>query len=101
MRFATLFMAVLIIPLALSLNDAVAKKGEVYRWTDENGVVHFGERSEENANAEQVIIRKSPASSTSSSSVDTSTDENQQQEPQPSIAQQRRDEREKRRQENS
>lgn len=100
MRFATLFMAVLIIPLALSVNDAVAK-GEVYRWTDENGVVHFGQRPEGGANTEQVIIRKSPASSTPSSSTDTSTDEDQQQEPQPSYPQQRRDEREKKRQENA
>jgi len=101
MRFATLFMAVLIVPLALSISDAVAKKGEVYRWTDENGVVHFGERPEGTVNAEQVIIRKSPASSTASSSADISTDEDQQQEPQPSYAQQRRDEREKKRQETS
>jgi hypothetical protein len=100
MRFATIFMAVLIISLALSVNNAVAK-GEVYRWTDENGVVHFGQRPEGHTNAEQVIIQKSPANSTPSSSVDSSTDGDQKQEPQPSYAQQQRDERAKYRQENA
>jgi hypothetical protein len=100
MRIATLFIAVLIIPLIVSVNDVEAKD-EVYRWTDENGVVHFERRPEAHTNAEQVIIRKSPASSTPSSTVDTSTLGDQKQEPQPSYPQQRRDERERKRQENA
>jgi hypothetical protein len=99
MRFAILFIAVFIIPFALSVSDAAAK-GEIYRWTDDNGVVHFGERLEGNTNAEQVKIWKSPASP-EPSSTEPSKDEDQQPESQPSYAQQKRDERKKKRQENA
>jgi hypothetical protein len=92
MRITTISVAALMIALVLSASNAVAKN-EVYRWVDENGVVHFGDRPDGQTNAEQVDIQKSPSSSLSSSSpVSTNTDQ------QPSYADQLRDERaEKRR----
>jgi len=89
MRFVTILMTVFIATAALMATDATAKD-EIYRWVDENGVVHFGDRTEGRADVEQIDIRNGNRSSSAPASADT----NQQQEPQqPSYAQQRRDER--------
>jgi len=100
MRFTTISMLILIVTLDLSATNAVAKD-EVYRWVDENGVVHFGDRPDGQSNAEPVDIQTSRGSSTQPSSAPLSTDTGQQQEPQPSYAQQRRDKRAEKRKETS
>ena len=94
MRITTISMAVLIVVLVLSATNAVAKN-EVYRWVDENGVVHFGDRPDGQTNAEQVDIQKSPISSTLSSPPPVSTNTIQE----PSYADQLRDERAEKRRE--
>ena len=33
-----------------------AAKGEIYRWVDENGVVHFGDRVHKKNDAEKISI---------------------------------------------
>ena len=94
MRITTIYVAALMIALVLSASSAVAKN-EVYRWVDENGVVHFSDRADGQANAEQVDIQKSPSSSSlpSSSSVSSNADQ------QPSYADQLRNERAEKRRE--
>ena len=96
MRIAIIFMAVLVGTLGLSATDTLAKD-EVYRWVDEDGVVHFSELPDGQNNAEPVTIQKSPGAASSPAPADTS----QQEEPQPSYAQQRRDERAKKRKEDT
>ena len=98
MRIAIIFMTVLIGALGLSATDALAKD-EVYRWVDEDGVVHFDDLPGKQAGAEPVKIRKSPGVSNQASSSPAPADANQQEEPQPSYAQQQRDERAKNRRE--
>lgn len=87
MRIATILMAVLVFTLVLSATDAIAKD-EIYRWVDENGVVHFGDRSDGQAGAEKIKVQEN-RSSGQAASAPVSTDTGQQ----PSYAQQRRDER--------
>ncbi len=94
MRITTISVTVLMIALVLSASNAVAEN-EVYRWVDENGVVHFGDRPDGQTNAEQVDIQKSPISSTLSSPPPVSSNTNQQ----PSYADQLRDERAEKRRE--
>jgi hypothetical protein len=100
MRITTFLMAVLSAALILLAADTIAKD-VVYRWVDENGVVHFVELPDDQANAEPVEIRKSPPSSSQSISVPASIQPSQPQEPEPSYAQQRRDERARKRKEAS
>ncbi len=100
MRIATIIMIVVMGTLMPLPMDAVAKD-KVYRWVDDNGVVHFGDRPDQQTNAELVNIHKSPAASSEPPSPSMPTDADQQQEPQPSYAQQRRDERTKKRKENA
>ena len=91
MNFMTVFIIVI---LALSATHAVAKE-EVYRWVDENGVVHYGNMPDGHANAELIKIHKNPNSHIIPLSQPESTDTSQQQDPEPSYAQQQRDERAK------
>ena len=104
MRIAEIFIPVLFATLLLSAADSLAKD-EVYRWVDENGVVHFGDRADGQAGAEQVDIQVSRDNSSSPYPTTESADPVQQAEPQPepepepSYAQQRRDERAAKRQE--
>jgi hypothetical protein len=58
MRIATIFMAISISALVLFATDAAAQN-EIYRWVDENGVVHFGDRPAAHSDAEQVSIQQS------------------------------------------
>ena len=96
MRIAIIIMLVLIITLPFLATDAMAT-GEIYRWVDENGVVHFGEQPPAETVAEQVVIQPGIRNDASSPSAAAPTDSNQSPEPQPSVAQQIRDERAKRR----
>lgn len=98
MRTTTIFMTVLLTTLVFSATDAAAED-EIYRWVDENGVVHFGDRRGGQADAEKIEVPDTRSSSSQSSAAPASTDTAQPQEPQVSYAQQRRDERAKKRQE--
>jgi hypothetical protein len=92
MRIAIIFMAILVTALGFSAPDAVAKD-EVYRWVDEDGVVHYSNLPGEQDNAEPVTIRKSRGLSNQPASTPAAADPTQLEEPQPSYAQQQRDER--------
>lgn len=96
MRIAIIITLVLTITLPFLATDAMATD-EIYRWVDENGVVHFGERPPAEAVAEQVVIQPGIRSDATPPSGSAPTDSNQSPEPQPSVAQQIRDERAKKR----
>ena len=92
MRMAIILVAVLIGALGFSATNALAKD-EVYRWVDEDGVVHFGDLPDEHSNAETINIRTSQDLDAQTQSGAVQQDTGQQPEPQPSYAQQLRDER--------
>jgi hypothetical protein len=85
MRITTYLIAILLATLVGSAN-IIAAEEQVYRWVDENGVVHFGDRPNAEADAEVVKISKSPEYITPPQSADSSAAE-------PTYAQQLRDER--------
>lgn len=77
--------------------NAQAGAEDIYRWVDESGTVHFGERPPEGVDATRVEVRESgaapqPAPATAQAPADVQT-------PAKSVAQQRREERAKRREE--
>jgi hypothetical protein len=88
MRIATILMVFFISILVLSATDAIAED-EIYRWVDENGVVHFGDRPGGQAGVEKVDIPESQINSAQPASAAASGDTSQP----PSRAQQQRDER--------
>lgn len=89
MRFSTIITAVFIaITVALAPLPTAAE--EVYRWVDENGVVHFGDRAPEKGDAEKVAIQ--PSSGAGSAPVADPASPYAQP-TQPSYAQKLRDER--------
>jgi hypothetical protein len=88
MRIATILMAIFISILMLSATDAIADD-EIYRWVDENGVVHFGNRPDGQAGVEKVDIPEARINSSQPAATTASGDTS----PEPSYAQQRRDER--------
>jgi hypothetical protein len=92
MRMTTILMTVLVTILVLSATDATAKD-EIYRWVDENGVVHFGDRPGGRADVEQIEIQDNRGGTYQAPSTAVAADPGEQQEPQPSYAQQLRDER--------
>lgn len=92
MRIATIMFAVLIATLANPATDASAAD-EIYRWVDENGVVHFGDRPPANTAAEILSIQQSESSDSAVAPDADSADLSTPTEPQPSAAQQKRDER--------
>jgi hypothetical protein len=61
MRRTTLLI---LLPLAfcaqLSLAEPAGKPGKMYKWVDENGVVHYSEKPVDDAAAEEVAIRPGP-----------------------------------------
>ncbi len=93
MRIATTFMAILTGTFLFFATGAMADD-QVYRWVDENGIVHFGDRPEGHKDAEIVDIHKHSSGVDLSSSSDLSAETGEQADPnQPSYAQQVRDER--------
>ena len=76
-------------------------ENEVYRWVDENGVVHFGDRPDRNSVVEPVRIDENPNSSYSPVTNPPSATASEQPDPVPSYAQQEREERERKRKENA
>jgi hypothetical protein len=90
MRIAQLILILLIVAFAVLATDAAAED-EIYRWVDENGVVHFGDRPPANAEADKVSLQTSKISNTTSSSDSTSSDPYAPAASEPSVAQQLRD----------
>lgn len=88
MRITTKLIAIAFATIALSSAIVMAEE-EVYRWVDENGVVHFGNRPDSNVDAEIVKLKKSPAHTATAPEPPSETMEEQE----PSYAQQLRDER--------
>lgn len=93
MRFAIIFLVILIGAFVIWAPQSAAQD-EVYRWVDENGVVHYGDRAPQQKEAEVVSIPQTsgislkPPSNPEAADVANPADE---QEPQPSAAQQARD----------
>jgi hypothetical protein len=92
MRIATNIMAILFATLLFLAMDVMAGN-EIYRWVDENGVVHFGEQPPEKGNAQSVSVQQSAGIDANPSTDATPANPEDPLEPQPSVAQQRRDER--------
>ena len=92
MRFTTFFMIIFIGTLTMWAPQSSAKE-EIYRWVDENGVVHFGDRAPEQNDAERISIPQSHVISAQPSADPAAVDPTDTQDPQPSVAQQLRDER--------
>jgi len=96
MRFSTFFLIIFIATVALWASQSIATD-EVYRWVDENGVVHFGDRPPENTAAEQIAIQPGASNDAMAPSETAPAYPDQALTPQPSVAQQIRDERAKKR----
>jgi hypothetical protein len=100
MRIAMVLAVVLMTALVLPVMDAGATD-EVYRWVDENGIVHFGDRPPEQVDAEQVDIQPAKGSGITPHVDPAPVAAGEQQAPQVSYAQQRRDERAKKHKEDA
>lgn len=94
MRFSTIITGIFI-TIALACVTVTTVAGEVYRWVDENGVVHFGDRAPEQGDAEKVAIQPSSGVHVAPDSEPAAPYAEQK-----SAAQQRRDERAEVNQEN-
>jgi hypothetical protein len=94
MRKVSLILAITIISSLCLTSTASAQSRQMYRWTDENGVVHFTD--ERPAGQEVTIIDIPDSEPPAAASPAVPTDEANE----PSLAQQRRDEIAQRRQEN-
>ena len=90
MRIATNIIAVLFTSLLFLAMDAMADN-EIYRWVDENGVIHFGEQPPEKGNAQSVSIPQSAGIDAQPSAGANPANPEDPLEPQPSVAQQLRD----------
>ncbi|PHQ23924.1 DUF4124 domain-containing protein [Marinobacter guineae] len=53
---------ILTLTLLLAVVPGVAMSASVYKWTDENGVTHFGDRQPTGAKAERVNVRSGTSS---------------------------------------
>ncbi|XKH00096.1 DUF4124 domain-containing protein [Marinobacter nauticus] len=53
---------ILMLALMMCATPGLATGASVYKWTDENGVTHFGDRQPTGGNAEQVKVRPSKGS---------------------------------------
>ena len=101
MHIATFFTSILFASLVLLATDAVADD-EIYRWVDENGVVHFDDLPDPKTNSEVIEIKSKAGNSTLSApaySSPAATDGDQQEEPTLSAAQQKRADRAEKRKE--
>ena len=87
MRFATFFMIIFIGTLTVWAPQSAAQE-DIYRWVDDNGVVHFGDRPPEQTDVEKISV---PQSETQPSAVSAPVSQQEAQDPQPNIAQQNRD----------
>ncbi len=53
---------ILMLTLLMAMTPGLAAGASVYKWTDENGVTHFGDRQPTGANSEQVNVRSGTTS---------------------------------------
>ncbi len=53
---------ILMLTLLMALVPGIAHSASVYKWTDENGVTHFGDRQPTGSKAEQVSVRSGKGS---------------------------------------
>lgn len=97
MNMAKSLMTVFMVACVLTGTDAMAKD-TVYRWVDDQGVVHFGDRPANSENAEKIELQTRKAEITQPVS-DVERDAIYAQPAAPSRAQLQRDERAKSRQE--
>jgi len=98
MRIAMFIITVVIATLQFVAKDAMAGE-EIYRWVDENGVVHFGDQAPANTAVDEIVIQQSVSPMTPPPSESAPANADQPSAPQPSIAQQQRNERAKKREE--
>ena len=56
---------ILTLTLLLAVVPGVAMSASVYKWTDENGVTHFGDRQPTGSKAERVNVRSGTSSDAS------------------------------------
>ncbi|MDX2428768.1 MAG: DUF4124 domain-containing protein [Xanthomonadales bacterium] len=96
MRFS-IIIATVFIAITIALVPHTSAAAEVYRWVDENGVVHFGDLAPDQGNAEKISVQPSPGAQSSPLSDPASDSASpyteQATDPQPSYAQQLRDSR--------
>lgn len=94
---------VILIPLLLSVAAFLAPVSwagdEIYRWVDEDGVVHFGDNAEGNPDAELVEVRGTTGINASPPPPAGAVSPAETPQPEVSPAQQKRDERAERRKE--
>jgi hypothetical protein len=64
-NYTNLLTAVLVLAAGMASVSVLAN--EIYRWTDENGVVHFGDRPPEGLQAQAIHVPESQPSDTSDS----------------------------------
>jgi len=88
---ATISFSLLFAMFMLAATDAVAK-GEVYRWVDKDGVIHFDQQPGDHKEAVKIDVQKDVGGNEAPAPAAAP-------EPEPSLTQQRRDERAKKRQE--
>lgn len=98
MRFATFFMIISIGAFTMWAPQSAATE-EVYRWVDEDGVVHFGDRRPEQADVEMISIPQSQTTGTQPSMGAGPVNQEKTQAPQPNAAQQAREARAEKRRE--
>ncbi|HEA52328.1 hypothetical protein LCGC14_0675600 [marine sediment metagenome] len=53
---------ILMLILLMTVAPGVAMSASVYKWTDENGITHFGDRKPVGANSEKVNVRSGKSS---------------------------------------
>lgn len=92
MRFATFSMIVFIGSFTMWVPSSAAQE-EIYRWVDDKGVVHFGDRPPRQTDVEKISIPQSHVTGSQASTDSAPVNEEGLQEPQPNIAQQLREER--------
>ena len=98
MRAHIILLTVLTTIYTLSITDVQAKE-EVYRWVDENGVVHFENQAPQQSEAEKISIKSDRSTNVQPAPDATYENEDESIDTKTSYAQQRRDERAIKRQE--
>lgn len=58
---------ILMLTLVMAAAPGVAMSASVYKWTDENGVIHFGDRQPNGKQAEKVSVRTGKTQASDSS----------------------------------
>ena len=78
---------ILMFSILMAATPGLATGGSVYKWTDENGVTHFGDRQPTGKNSEQVNVRSGTSRNTDSSRTSPQEQLNQLEEQQQTAAQ--------------